>query len=151
MGRENLAPKTCLCVEFDPDFFYLIQSYAERSGLRAVHLPYSADALNTIQNEKPAVICLDGDKPSQCSAWDVLQKLKQDVLVSAIPVVFFSWLNEEKHALQEGADVYVQKSVMYVDFVDGLAMAGVLVEEPGSATKPNDAREKGGVSSPKKE
>jgi hypothetical protein len=45
--------------------------------------------------------------------------------VRNVPVVLFSWLNEEERALAEGVDVYVQKPVMYVDFLNALADAGI--------------------------
>jgi hypothetical protein len=43
-------------------------------------------------------------------------------------VILFSWLNEEEQALKAGANVYVKKPVMYVDFSDALAEAGIRLE-----------------------
>mgnify|MGYP000300733638 CR=1 FL=1 len=135
--------KLCICIDFDPDFFYLIQTYAERSGLGAVHVQGGLDILAVINREQPAVICLDGDKPARPTAWHLLSRLKSDPAINHIPVIFFSWLDEEERSIQEGADVFVQKAVMYADFIDALAMAGVLDE---SAKPKKKAKEEGGGS-----
>jgi len=55
-------------------------------------------------------------------------------------VILFSWLNEEDQALRAGASVYVRKPVMYVDFVDALAVAGIRRPRP----EKSESNEKGG-------
>jgi putative two-component system response regulator len=128
--------KTCMCVDLDPDFFYLMQTFAERSGLRAVLVHRARQALEFARGQKPAVVFLEIDQPAEMSAWEVLRALKADQATQSIPVVIFSWVNEEEHALEEGADVYVQKPVMYADFIDALAVAGICQASPGS-DRPN--------------
>lgn len=115
----------CICVELDADFFYLIQSYAERVGLHAVHINRGSDLFKAIHKENPVVILLETDHPGHVPAWEILKHLKENQSTKDIPVVLFSWLNEEEHALQAGADVYLLKPVMFVDFVDALSEAGV--------------------------
>jgi CheY-like chemotaxis protein len=134
-----------MCVELDPDFFYLMQSFAERSGLRAVHVSRGHDALPAARGERPAVVFLEADSPAEMPAWEVLKALKADEATHTIPVVVFSWINEEEHAMEEGADVYVQKPVMYVDFIDALAVAGICQSDLD--TQPSDPKG-GALSSP---
>jgi CheY-like chemotaxis protein len=116
---------TCLCVALDPDFFYLIQSYAGRCGMRALHVARGGDALAMAKQEKPAVVCLEPEHHADRSAWEVLGALKAQAETQAIPVILFSWLEEEEKARASGAAVYVRKPVMYVDFLEALADAGV--------------------------
>ncbi len=125
MSQYTAAPKTCLCVELDPDFFYLIRSYAERSGLQAAHANRGQDALLLVKRDPPTIVFLEADRPAELSAWEILKVLKSDQSTRSIPVVLFSWMDEEERALEEGADVFVQKPVMYVDFTDALSVAGV--------------------------
>jgi CheY-like chemotaxis protein len=74
---------------------------------------------------KPAVIFLEIDSPAQQRSWDVLAALKTDMALKEIPVVVFSWLEEEGVAMQKGADVFVRKPVMFLDFLDALTSFGL--------------------------
>lgn len=121
--RAESCP-TCLCVELDPDFYYLIQSYAERSGLSAAHVERGPEALSAVHQSRPAVICLEPEHRADETAWEVLRMLKADAQAAPIPIILFSWLDEEEKARAAGAAVYVRKPVMYVDFLDALAAAG---------------------------
>lgn len=115
----------CLCIALDPDFFYLIQSYAGRCGMRALHVARAGDALAVAKQEKPAVVCLEPEHQADRSAWEVLRALKAQAETRPIPVILFSWLEEDEKARSAGAAVYVRKPVMYVDFLDALVSAGV--------------------------
>lgn len=116
--------RTCLCVELDPDFYYLIQSYAERSGLRAAHVARGPEVLAAVQQAAPAVICLEPEYRADESAWELVRLLKADPQAADIPIILFSWLDEEEKARAAGAAVYVRKPVMYVHFLNALAAAG---------------------------
>ena len=120
--------RTCMCVELDSDFYYLIQKYAERSGLSALLVSRGAEALQLAKKVRPNLICLEPEQGADRSAWEVLAALKSDSETAAIPVILFSWLNEEEQALKAGADVYVKKPVMYVDFTGALEVAGIRLE-----------------------
>jgi DNA-binding response OmpR family regulator len=128
MSPRAEAVPTCLCVELDPDFFYLIQSYAGRCGMRALHVPRGADALAVARQEKPTLICLEPEHHADQSPWEVLRNLKTQADTATVPVILFSWLDEEEKARQAGAAVYARKPVMYVDFLEALAQAGVRVK-----------------------
>jgi len=114
-----------MCVELDADFFYLIRSFAERSGLSAEYVNRGMDALAQAKVSHPVVVFFEVDHPSQHPAWNVLEGLKADPVTRDIPVVLFSWLEDEQLALQKGADVFVRKPVMFADFLGALTTAGV--------------------------
>jgi CheY-like chemotaxis protein len=128
MDPSQATNRTCMCVELDSDFYYLIQKYAERSGLAALLVSQGAEALQLTKKVRPAVVCLEPEQGADRTAWEVLTALKSDSETAGIPVILFSWLDEEEQALKAGASVYVKKPVMYVDFSEALAEAGVRLE-----------------------
>jgi CheY-like chemotaxis protein len=117
-----------MCVELDSDFYYLIQKYAERSGLAALLVSQAAEALQLTKKVRPVVVCLELEQGADRTTWEVLAALKSDSETAGIPVILFSWLDEEDQALKAGANVYVKKPVMYVDFSESLAEAGIRLE-----------------------
>jgi hypothetical protein len=118
----NETASCILIVEDDPSFTYLIQRYAEKSGLRMVNTPQGEDALALAQKAKPAAIMLDIALPG-INGWEVLRILKGHPDTRDIPVVMCSGFEEEARSFEEGADGYLRKPVRYQDFL--LAMAGV--------------------------
>jgi CheY-like chemotaxis protein len=110
-----------------------------------VHVSHGQDAVQLARRDQPTVVFLEADSPAEISAWQVLKALKADQATRAIPVVLFSWVNEEEHAIEAGVDVYVQKPVMYVDFIDALAVAGICQSDLD--TQPSDPKG-GALSSP---
>jgi hypothetical protein len=46
-------------------------------------------------------------------------------MTSKIPVVICSWLIEEKSGIEEGADVYLRMPILYENFQEALAKAGI--------------------------
>jgi CheY-like chemotaxis protein len=128
MDPSQATNRTCMCVELDSDFYYLIQKYAERSGLAALLVSQGAEALQLTKKVRPVVVCLEPERGAEHTAWEVLAALKSDSETAAIPVILFSWLDEKEQALNAGASVYVKKPVMYVDFNDALAEAGIRPE-----------------------
>ena len=131
MDSSQNSRQTCMCVELDSDFYYLIQKYAERSGLSALLVSRGAEALPLAKKVRPSLICLELDQGAATGAWEVLAHLKSDSETAGIPVILFSWLDQEEQALKAGANVYVNKPVMYVDFIHAL-------EEAGIGTRPVD-------------
>ncbi len=130
MDKSFARNRTCICVAFDPDFYYLIQSYAERSGMKAILVSHTSDLLVRLKLDPPAVICLEPEQLLDETAWELLAKIKADHEVAGIPVILFSWLDEADRAVEAGADVYVKKPVMYIDFIDALSVAGIHYENP---------------------
>ena len=125
MTQEPPPLKNCLCVDLDPDFYYLLQSYAQRSKFLMIWTSQGQQALKLVQSQPMDVILMEADVTRGSPPWDILHALKADEATKTIPVVIFSWLAVEEASLAEGADVFVQKPVMYADFIDVLALVGV--------------------------
>ncbi len=122
--QPELDAPLCLCIELDADFFYLIRSYAERSGLRAEMLQRGKDAVEQVRRQQPAVLIFAIDHPGRDAAFTILEELKSDPKTLPIPAVIFSWMEDEEFALERGADFFVRKPVMYADFSRVLTTAG---------------------------
>ena len=107
-----------------------MQSYAQRSKFLNVLTSQGQDTLKIAHEQPPDVILLEAEPQLEGVAWQTLHALKADVATTRIPVVIFSWLAVEEQALSEGADAFVQKPVMYTDFMDALALVGITRASP---------------------
>jgi len=112
----------------DSDFTYLMQYYARKSGRQAAVSPPDIDALTLAKREQPEVIVLEGDS-GEAAGWDVLQTLKADKATCHIPVVVCSWLDQGTSRLAEVSACYLQKPVLYGDFLTALANVGCIGHE----------------------
>ena len=126
MQPEPDAP-LCLCFELDADFFYLIRSYAERTGLRAETVQRGKDIVNQVRRQQPAVLIFAIDHPGREAAFATLEELKANSNTQSLPAVVFSWIEDEESALERGADYFVRKPVMYADFLGALTTAGLRI------------------------
>jgi DNA-binding response OmpR family regulator len=113
-------PSIVMIIGADSDFTYLMQYYARKSGRQAVVCLPDKDALTLTKREQPGVIVLEGDS-AEAEGWDVLQTLKGDKATCHIPVVVCSWLDQGTSRLVEGSAYYIQKPVLYEDFLTALA------------------------------
>ncbi len=125
MEPLQVTKRTCMCVDLDPDFYYLIQSFAERCGFCAIHVGQASETVHLARQIHPAIICLESDQYSIRRATEVIDALRASPETSPIPIFLFSWLDEEEKLFQAGKGVYVKKPVMYVDFIDALAVVGI--------------------------
>jgi CheY-like chemotaxis protein len=112
----------------DSDFTYLMQYYARKSGRQAVVSLPDKDALTLAIREQPGVIVLEGDS-GEAAGWDVLQTLRADTATCHIPIVVCSWLDQGTSRLAEGSTCYLQKPVLYEDFLTALANVGCVGHE----------------------
>jgi DNA-binding response OmpR family regulator len=114
---------TVMIVGVDSDFTYLIQYYVHKSGRQVLISSPDQEALDCAKREKPAVIVLEADG-SDAAGWDVLRNLKADQATSHIPIVVCSWLDKGTSGLADRATCYLQKPILYGDFVAALENAG---------------------------
>jgi DNA-binding response OmpR family regulator len=106
------------------DFSYLIGRYVGQASHRAVCAYPEMDVVTLARRVRPIAIVLEADPPgSRC--WQVLRALKAETGTCDIPVLLCSWLDDEAHGLDEGADVYLRKPVLYEDLLAALADVGV--------------------------
>lgn len=117
--------RTILIVTNDPHMTYLLQRYAEESGFQAVRTSRGSDVLNLARQTKPALIILESTLPGAAGR-DVVRCLKTEPTTRDIPVVLFSFLDDDVCDEVEGVAGYLHKSAMYDDFVRALGNAGVL-------------------------
>lgn len=120
----NQAAASIMVIGYDSDFCYLMRRYVIKSAHRVVFSHLGQDAPALARREKPAAIVLEVDA-SGAICWDVLRALKAGRGTRDIPVLVCSWLDQEKRSLEEGADVYLQKPILYEDFVAALTNVGV--------------------------
>jgi CheY-like chemotaxis protein len=121
-------PRTVLIATNDPHMTYLLQRYAEESGLQAVKTGRGTDVLNLARQTKPALIIMETKLPG-AAGQDIVRWLKTEPSTRDIPIVFFSLLDDDVCDEVEGVAGYLQKSVMYGDFVTVLGNAGVLPQD----------------------
>ncbi len=117
-------PKTILIAAADPNIVYLLQRYAEASGFHAVSVGLSNDLQRTARQIRPDLIVLEVELP-ETPARQALSRLKSDPTTRSIPVGVYSCYDEVSYSPVDGAACYLQKSMMYGDFLAALEQAGV--------------------------
>ncbi|MCY7352239.1 MAG: response regulator [Cytophagaceae bacterium] len=117
------TPPLILIVEDDEDDRYLIQdAFAEAQlSCNFVFAVDGADALAYLKKavEPPALMLLDINMP-KLNGFEVLQKLRQDPVWKALPVVMFSTSTETStitRAYQSGVNSYVLKPQTFTGLV----------------------------------
>jgi DNA-binding response OmpR family regulator len=121
-------PGTILIATNDPHITYLLQRYTEESGFHAVNTSRGADVLNLAQQMKPALVIMETRLPGAASR-DVVLCLKAEPSTRDIPIVIFSFSDDNVSDEVEGVAGYLHDSVMYDDFVRVLRNAGVLPQD----------------------
>lgn len=118
--------KTILIAVTDPNIDYLLQRYAEECGFQVVCSSQEKELLTLAQQVQPVLIVLQIEPPEV--VWQqALQCLKSDPVIGRIPVVAYSYFDEGSPI--EGVAGFLQKSVLYSDFVLTLGQAGVPVDQ----------------------
>ena len=117
---KRVRTPAALIVEDDMTCVYLWQRYMKRSGFRAISTQEGKGALDMARREKPDLVVLDVMLPDM-DGWEVLEALKDDPSTRDIPVLICSALQEEKRSIAEGADGYLQKPILYEDFLTALS------------------------------
>ncbi|RPI90403.1 MAG: hypothetical protein EHM40_18470 [Chloroflexi bacterium] len=119
--------KAILISATDPNIVYLLQRYAEESGFLAVRSGSEEELLQLAQQVQPVLIVLQIEPPE--AVWrQSLQYLKSDLATGQIPVVAYSCFEDVFSSPIDGIACFLQKSVLYSDFVSVLEQAGVPVD-----------------------
>jgi CheY-like chemotaxis protein len=118
-------PRTCLIAAYDPWLLQLLRVFTEESGFRVVQVHEAKDVLPMIEQEAPAAILLQVDLPGRMKDGELLDVLNQNPLVNHIPVLAFSWQNEDFGELPGNVAAYLQEPVTYDAFVAALHKVGV--------------------------
>lgn len=106
-----------------------------RDGKEALDYLFRRGAYAERQQGNPAVVLLDLKLP-KVDGIQVLEKIKAEPSLQAVPVVMLTTSREEKDLLrsyQLGVNAYVVKPVAFKDFIDAIQELGVfwaVVNEP---------------------
>jgi CheY-like chemotaxis protein len=116
--------QTILIAANDPNIIYLLRRYAEASGFQVVRCDFGEDMLRLARQIVPDLILLEIEAPE--STWrPTLQRLKADQHTKPIPVLVYSYMDETICTSADEIAGFLQKSVMYHDFIAALNKAGV--------------------------
>jgi CheY-like chemotaxis protein len=119
--------QTILIAITDPNIVYLLQRYAEESGFQTVRSVQEEELLQLARQVQPALIVLQVEPP-EADRQQVLQCLKSDPVIGHIPVVAYSCFDQNSPIA--GIAGFLQKSVLYSDFLLMLEQTGVPVDRP---------------------
>ncbi|MFZ6030941.1 MAG: response regulator [Chloroflexota bacterium] len=117
-------PQTILIAATDANIVYLLQRYAEASGFHVVSCGHEERLIGLAREFEPSLIVLEVEPPE--TAWrQCLKRLQEDAAVSKIPVVAYSCYDDIACGQDSRFAGFLQKSVMYDDFVLALEKIGV--------------------------
>jgi CheY-like chemotaxis protein len=126
---QTAIPRT-MVIGGDSHFCYLMRRYLGASDHQLTFLNYGDDVLAVARQKKPTVIVLKVDEPGT-PGWITLQALKSDQMLSHVPVVLCSWLADEMHSLEHGAEIYLRLPLLYNDFKSAMLNVGINLEGGG--------------------
>jgi len=126
-GRmDRISDKRIMIVGGDSNFLYLMRRYVRRSAFEIISVNLGEDLLGLARKQRPIAIILELDQP-ETIGWQMLRTLKTDPVSGNIPVIVCSWLDDESHALTEGANSYLRMPILYTDFET--ALGSILMKE----------------------
>jgi signal transduction histidine kinase/CheY-like chemotaxis protein len=110
-GEAVPALRTCvLVIDDDPMQRDLMQRYLRKEGFTVCTASGGAQGLRLARQLLPAAITLDVMMPD-VDGWSVLSALKGDALLSEIPVIMLTMVDDPKRGFTLGASEYVTKPV----------------------------------------
>jgi len=110
-GEPAPAVRTCvLVIDDDPLQRDLMQRYLRKEGFSVCTASGGAQGLRLARQLLPAAITLDVMMP-EMDGWGVLSELKADALLSEIPVIMLTMVDDPERGFTMGASEYVTKPV----------------------------------------
>src|SRR5437763_7638696 len=108
-GEAAPAPRTCvLVIDDDPMQRDLMQRYLRKEGFTVCTASGGAQGLRLARQLLPAAITLDVMMPD-VDGWSVLSTLKSETLLSEIPVIMLTMVDDPERGFTPGASEYVTK------------------------------------------
>ncbi len=103
--------KKILIIEDDESLAQVLEDKLVHEGFEVTRSISAREGLVLIKNQKPNLILLDVMLPGGMHGFDLLEELKRDENLSAIPVFMLTNLDsEEKNAKEIGAAEYIVKA-----------------------------------------
>jgi len=107
-ASRKAVTRTVLVIDDDPDARDLMRRFLAREGFDTVTAADAAEGLRLARQFKPTLITLDVVMP-RMDGWSVLEAIKADPELAAIPVVMLSILDEQEKGFALGAADYLTK------------------------------------------
>ncbi len=108
--NSNKNAKTVLIIDDDPTVSELMKRHLLKENYNVVVAPNGKDGVKLAREITPDVITLDILMP-EMDGWSVLRTLKADPMVSDIPVIMASILDEKNKGFSLGAADFLSKPV----------------------------------------
>ncbi|MBI3507628.1 MAG: response regulator [Proteobacteria bacterium] len=105
------APTRVLVTDDDPHIRSLLQELLEVAGYLVDTATNGKEGLEKVVRDPPDLLLLDVEMPIM-TGWEVLQRIKSDVLLRHLPVLMLtslSQIQDKVHGLDLGADDYLTK------------------------------------------
>jgi signal transduction histidine kinase/CheY-like chemotaxis protein len=133
----NSAARKMLVIDDEEISRYLVRSVLGQTNFRIIEAATGRDGLQKARDEQPAMIILDLSMPDS-SGFEVLRKLKEDPLTSAIPVIIHTSkvLDDHERELLSDAVMIISKEsesreLLMQTFTEAFNRAGVsLITKP---------------------
>ena len=116
-------PKTVLIATNDPHIAYLLQRYAQQSGLEPVQTGSATTLPRLARTTQPALIILELD--SLPGSHEALRRLYANARTRTIPVIVFSTRDPEPPDPVQHVAGHLGASMLYDDFHAMLKRVGV--------------------------
>ncbi len=113
--EENSVGRTALIVDDDRDARDLLERLAVRMNYATVVASNGAEALEIARISRPDLILLDLHMPVM-DGWTVLEKLRADAELSAIPTIVVSVDDDTRNCLALGAEDFFTKPINRIEF-----------------------------------
>ncbi|HMB23193.1 MAG: response regulator transcription factor [Chloroflexota bacterium] len=107
-----MSYQTILVVDDELQIVELVQDYLKQAGFRVLTAHDGQTALSIARHEQPDLIVLDLMLPGSVDGLDVCRKLRQDPVLSSMPIIMLTARGEEVDrlvGLELGADDYITK------------------------------------------
>jgi signal transduction histidine kinase/DNA-binding response OmpR family regulator len=101
---------TVLVIDDDPTMQDLVQRFLSKEGLKMIAARSGEEGIRLAKEHHPAVITLDVLMPGM-DGWAVLTQLKADPLLSEIPVIMLTIMDEKQMGYALGAADYLTKPI----------------------------------------
>ncbi|HEX2994602.1 MAG TPA: response regulator transcription factor [Anaerolineales bacterium] len=107
-----MSYQTILVVDDELQIVELVQDYLKQAGFRVLTARDGQTALSIARHEHPDLIVLDLMLPGSVNGLDVCRSVRQDPILSSVPVIMLTARGEEVDrlvGLELGADDYITK------------------------------------------
>ena len=106
-----MGTETILIVDDDPQITRLLRGYVEQAGYHVIVAHTGKGALQTIYNQRPALLILDLGLPD-LDGWEITRTIRSDKRIAKLPIIMLTARIDDTDkiiGLELGADDYIPK------------------------------------------